>query len=105
MISARITDPITSKEAAASVAHISEKMQIIVDILKTGPADETHISQQYDWLVLLGKAPMSSPSGLRTLRANLVKMGIVEESGQYSKTPSGRRSIIWRLVASDSLWD
>lgn len=105
MISARITDPITSKEAAASVSHITEKMQLIVDILKTGAKDDTEIAKQYDWLVLVGKAPMSSPSGLRTFRANLVKMKIVEESGQYSKTPSGRRSIIWRLAVSDSLWD
>lgn len=105
MISARIKDPITSKEAAASVRNITEKMQVIVDILKTGAKDDTEIARQYDWLVLVGKAPMSSPSGLRTLRANLVKMNVVEESGEYSLTPSGRRSIIWRLVVSDSLWD
>jgi len=105
MINARITDPITSKEAAASVQHISEKMQIIVDILRTGAKDETEIAEAYNFKVRMGQAPMSSPSGLRTLRANLVKMGVIEESGKYSKTPSGRRSIIWRLVASDSLWD
>jgi hypothetical protein len=40
----------------------------------------------------------TSPSGLRTRTNELVKAGLVKDSGKREETPSGRKAIIWELA-------
>jgi hypothetical protein len=97
MPNARITDPVTSHEAAATVRNLTATMEGIVTVLKhRGPQPDDMIARYYS----LSGFPYASPSGLRSRRAELVDLGIIEPSGEFAKTPSGRRTIVWRLVAN-----
>jgi hypothetical protein len=44
------------------------------------------------------RAPKASTSGLRTRRAELVKMGLIKDSGKRARLRSGRYSIVWEAV-------
>jgi hypothetical protein len=44
------------------------------------------------------RAPKASTSGLRSRRAELVRMGLVKDSGKRIKLRSGRYSIVWEAV-------
>lgn len=97
---ARFDDPITSHEAAASLAqlHITQTRSRILDILRLnrdGLTDEQiadrfpspHAVWPDQW----------SPSGLRTRRSELVAGGLVVDTGRKARTRSGRRAIVWGL--------
>lgn len=89
---ARNTDPSTSREAAASVLRIRETQQHILDTLRThGPLTDEQISH-----VAFEEGWYTSPSGLRTRRAELVEKGLIADSGERHRTASGRRTIIWK---------
>lgn len=97
----RFTDPETSREAAASLSadRMRETQQVIVDILdRFGPACDQDIEVYARQLASLGEAPKQSPSGLRSRRAELVAAGIVRDSGERSKTSSGRSTIVWEIA-------
>lgn len=90
---ARLTDPSTSHEAAASVSGISRAQALILDILKTyGPMTDDEILRVY-----LHSEDIS-PSGCRSRRATLVDMGRVRDSGLRGKTASNRNCVIWKAV-------
>lgn len=98
----RITDPDTSRQAAASISvdSMRETQRVIVDILhRFGPACDEDIAVYARQLASLGEAPKQSPSGLRSRRAELVTAGIVRDSGERAKTSSGRQTIVWELTA------
>jgi len=91
---ARRTDPQTSHEAARSVERIRERQQAVLDLLRRrGPMCDEEIARTYAGVAGL---PAQSPSGLRTRRAELVDMGLVEDSGERVTLASGRRSIRWQ---------
>jgi hypothetical protein len=92
---ARTTDPSTSHEAAASVKNLSRTQSGILGILKTPMTDEQLIVRyQRMFLSLPELFPRASDSGIRSRRAELFKLGLVEPIG-YSKTKSNRKTIIW----------
>ena len=99
MTSARSNDPETSHEAAASVRGLSDKREACLLAVKTvGPCTDEDLwsfyascHQQKGW-------PMQSPSGLRTRRGELVRLGRVADSGLRSLTASGRRAVIWQAL-------
>ena len=97
---ARELDPITSWEAAASSTeeHTTKTQIAILAILRWQPQTDTEIVRAYRDLEDFGDVPRASESGIRSRRAELVAKGLVEESGEYRKTDSGRRAIVWRLV-------
>ena len=92
---ARRTDPHTSHEAAASVTRIRESQRFILSVLQQcGPmVDEVLVKQACNQQ----KGRNMSVSGIRTRRSELVRLGLVRNSGKR-RLPSGRLSIIWRAV-------
>ena len=96
MPNARTSDPLTSHEAAESVANITETQEAIYNLLKR-PLTDQQLIAFYRELVEFGKAPMASESGIRSRRAELVQLGLVTDKGD-SKTWSGRRCTVWGQV-------
>lgn len=95
MANARISDPATSHEAAESVQNITATQSAILQILFRPITDEVLIGV-YEIRAREGLAPMASQSGIRSRRAELVEMGLVESKG-YDSTLFGRRAIVWGL--------
>lgn len=96
MPKARITDPYTSHEAADSVVLVTDTQDAIYRLLKKRMTDDELISE-YKKLVLSNRAPAASESGIRSRRAELVQLSLVERKGE-SKTWSGRKCIIWGQI-------
>lgn len=46
---------------------------------------------------ILGPEYKASPSGIRSRRAELVRLGKVKEQGELRKTRMGRLSIVWMV--------
>jgi hypothetical protein len=88
---ARTTDPDTSHEAAASVTNSAKVQAAILDLLSHRPFTDDELSR------LLAYRMTVSPSGLRTRRAELVRLGKVVDSGERVRLRSGRRAIVWAL--------
>lgn len=93
---ARRSDPATSKAAAASVVNLGRTRDQILWLLRMyGPLTDEQIAERHDMQVL---KPKASPSGLRSRRSELVRLGFIEDSGKTAPTSSGRQSTIWRLA-------
>jgi hypothetical protein len=88
---ARLTDPQTSHDAAASVIHITPVKRAIIDALQVAMTDEDLIRT----LRATYGPKFASESGIRSRRAELVREGFVEDSLGRDKTESGRLSILW----------
>ena len=94
---ARTTDPETSHEAAESVTPMIRMSQL--NILRAfrwygRMTDYELIEAGYP----ATRLPHQSPSGLRTRRNELVKAGLLEDSGKREVLPSGRKAIVWQVV-------
>lgn len=95
---ARTSDPITSHEAAASIApeDLRPRLAAVLNLLAAfGPMTDELLARHYRNYPNL---PKQSPSGLRTRRSELVELGLVAASGEYDYTASGRRSIKWETT-------
>ena len=100
---ARRGDPVTSLEAAGSLAvvRLTKVRQGILDVLRAHPdglSDEQIAAAYFHG----GFGPKASPSGLRTRRSELVEGGLIADSGRRTRTQSGRRTIVWVLVLRGS---
>jgi len=90
---ARHTDPSTSHEAAQSVKDVRKSQQAIYALIQAlgGATDEELVRR-----VRSAGIPMSE-SGVRTRRSELVKHGLVVDSGERKRTVAGRRTIVWTV--------
>jgi len=94
---ARSTDPETSWEATIKVTNIRESQAKIWSILaKVGAMTDEGILE-----AMIKRGWLISPSGCRTRRHELCELGLVEHSGNYSKTIMGNRSRVWRALDLD----
>ena len=93
--------PETSYKAAASVVNLGRTRDAILSVLRDyGWQTDEEIADVYNFRHYLGRPfdyPKVSPSGLRSRRSELVKLGLVCDSGQRAKTQSGRESIVWSV--------
>jgi hypothetical protein len=95
---ARSTDPVTSHDAAASVSDLRGSQQ---DVLRAFPplpfgiTDEELVAK-YRRMQGEGVVRLQSESGIRTRRAELVKKGLVVDSGERRLTTNGRKATVWR---------
>lgn len=96
---ARLTDPITSHEAAARVdlEKLTQTQEIIYKLLEEGMTDEELVQAYNAYCVMACITSASSPSGIRSRRNELYRARRVEAIA-YGKSKSGRRSIIWQSV-------
>ena len=94
---ARLTDPITSHEAAETVSNINEQKAVILKLLKTTSTDE-QLVEAYNASASLGYAPKVTPQSIRSRRASLVSAGKVRRTGEFRPSATGRRSIVWEAI-------
>lgn len=92
---ARKSDPQTSHDAADSVDDITETKQYILEALRS-PRNDHQMIQAFRSML---NAPAVSDQSIRSRRAELVDAGLIEDSGQREKMPSGRWSIVWERTA------
>jgi hypothetical protein len=94
MPQARRTDPQTSHDAAKSVKDINKTKQAILSLLRKHQSDMQLVAN-YSKLVRQNKAPRASESGIRSRRAELVKLGLVKDTGKRDRSASNRQMIVW----------
>lgn len=89
---ARRTDPGTSHEAAASVRHVRESQQLILNTFRRcGPMHDR-------MLINVLRNEGMSESGIRSRRAELVDQGLIRDSGDTVRLQTGRLSTVWEAV-------
>jgi hypothetical protein len=91
---ARLTDPQTSHEAAESVGNLTATKEAILKALAR-PGTDVDLVERYQ---NLRNAPRASESGIRSRRAELVRDGLVQDSGDRVRLASGRNAIVWQVA-------
>lgn len=96
--SARNSDPDTSHAAAHAVTRQAQSAlhSAILEALQVyGPQNDEGIAY-----LLAEHYPevMSSPSGIRSRRSELVRLGLVVDTGTMLPTARGRASVVWQAV-------
>jgi hypothetical protein len=87
---ARSTDPETSHDAADSVRNIRASQIAVLALFMAGPATDEQLAERAK-----ARRLRISPSGLRSRRSELVRMGMVVDTGERERTYSNRRTIVW----------
>ena len=92
--SVRATDPITSQWAADSITDATTSQDFVLMVLRdfTRPGPFTLAS------VVAHTTGVLSPSRARTAVRELQDKGLIEETGDYTLTPSGRRARLLTLT-------
>jgi hypothetical protein len=98
---ARRSDPDTSHAAAASVGDPSETQRAILGLFETwGPMIDERLEGRYEGAAHAGRVPQQSASGIRTRRSDLVKAGLLVDTGRKEKNDNGRDAIVWDVPPS-----
>lgn len=92
-------DPVTSHEAADS-NDTTASQQFVSDMLWLhGPlADHELVDLSEREFTYNPGQPRWSESRLRSARHELTSRGLVEDTGYYHLTPSGRRAKVWQVT-------
>jgi hypothetical protein len=95
---ARATDPETSHAAARSVTEdtITELQRAIDRVIRD--AFPRPLSDEAIRAHLSAQGILSTPSGCRTRRSELLHAGYIVDSGQRGWTMSGRKTILWTVA-------
>lgn len=97
---ARRAHPETSHEAAQSVLGIRDSQWLVWStLLRVGPKanhELVPLVQQAHQEIF--KAPITEQS-VRSRRAELTAVGLVEFTDEFHKSPTGRRARVWRSVS------
>ena len=91
MAKARNTDPITSHLAAESVRDVTATQEYVLKALRRNRTDVELVEAYRS----LKTAPRASESGIRSRRAELVRKGMVVDTGRRVRLDSGRYAIVW----------
>lgn len=98
---ARRTDPDTSHAAAASVSDIRQSQYAVLKVLRKRSAQgftDEELVAAYEVFAGGNRAyPYQSTSGIRTRRSELVRLGLVEDSGVKRVMTTGRMARVWRV--------
>ena len=87
-------DPETSFAAARSIdeRRLSKTQALVLEALKAGPAIDEQI------VFRVRERARVSAASVRSRRAELVRKGLVIDSGKRRPTEFGNLSIVWRLA-------
>jgi len=88
---ARRTDPSVSHEAADTNDVLRPRVWVLETLSRMPLADHELVDQARD------EGVRYTPQRLRTARAELVRAGLVAESGIYRLTENNRRAIVWQF--------
>ncbi len=91
MARARVSDPVTSHEAAASVDDVTATQEYVLKALRKARPDVELVEAYRKFK----RAPRASESGIRSRRAELVDRGLVIDTGRRVRLESGRYAIVW----------
>lgn len=93
---ARSTDPETSHAAAASVGDLRLSQASVLRFLTAfGPMSDELLCTIYDKFWRQYEYPQQSPSGIRSRRAELVRLGLVVDTGEKVEMTTGRMAKVW----------
>jgi len=96
---ARRSDPETSREAAKSVLGIRDSQWLIWHtLLRTGPRPDHLLVIAAELTHRETFGSRITPQSVRSRRAELVKLGLVEFTGKYSQTPNGGKTRVWKAL-------
>lgn len=88
---ARATDPETSHKAVPKKLNLTRNRKAVLVVLRElGPMTDEQLHSAYSARARTGRAPAQSPSGLRTRRCELVRMGLVKSLGEVVRNGSSR---------------
>lgn len=91
---ARGMDPETAHAAAASVEDLTEKqLEVYGLLLGNGPLTHQQMIEKAE-----EQGVRQSTSGIRTRCEELVRIGLVEDSGERGMTKSNRETIVWQIA-------
>ena len=85
----RATDPETSKQGPCSY-RMNQSRSDVLRMLRLRPLTDIEL--------VAAMSPKMSASGARSRRAELVRMGLVKDSGKRRKASSGRLHAVWEVV-------
>jgi hypothetical protein len=94
----RSTDPSTSKAAAAaqSVHKVRTEHRVILDLLQWESMTDFELAKRASQA--LGRPVKQTSIGVR--RGELVRLGLVADSGRKGKSDTGTACIIWQITMS-----
>lgn len=95
---ARWSDPQTSRQAAESISltAVSQTQERILTVFKFhGHLSDEQLEQHFEtyW------PGTASPQGVRSRRGELVRKGLVLDSGRRGTTKYGRGCIVWQVAS------
>ena len=85
----RRSDPATSHEAADTTNVLKPRRWVLETLAREPFADHELVE------IALNLGLHFTPQRIRTARAELTRMGLVEESGIFRMTESNHRAIVW----------
>ena len=92
--SVRANDPITSQWAADSIADATTSQAVVLNRVRNSNAPEAFTLADVERFT----TGLLSPSRARTAVRELQDKGFIEETGEYTLTPSGRRARLLTLT-------
>ena len=93
---ARRTDPSTSHESADSNNVTGARLEVFA-LMSEPLADHELVAKHAEVQALVGEPVTYTPQRLRTARAELTESGLVEFTGMYRLTHTGRRAQVWAV--------
>lgn len=94
----RASDPATSKAAVPSSLKLTRGREaVLVTMRELGPMTDEQIYMAYQTRARMGHVPNASPSGVRTRRCELVRMGLVRSVGEVMQNGSSR--CVWAVAS------
>lgn len=94
----RAGDPDTSQDAAASVDVRRSQAQVLRVLAELGPSTDEQLVDFFTQSANCGGPYRMSPSGVRSRRAELVRLGLVQWTGQRACMHTGRMARVWEAV-------
>lgn len=95
----RRTDPEPSHEARDS-SNAKASLGAVLTVLRgQGPMTDQELVGQMEVAHVWDRVPMFTEQRIRTARAALTEQGLVEFTGYYRLTVSGRRARVWTVTS------